>query len=263
MTLSVSFGIASLFLKLMKLVGNHLEEEQQNPKLQKFQKSQSNEEANLGTLLCHIATQHPLHEWCPRHGQKSLRKTSGRSYGSFGTWMCPYAEYSWMPLSKRQFISEMTMIWIWETWRIILGDLQDNISVMYWKVDQLSDRAYCYKSWLTLQIEVDIDKLVAQSNSSIRHCQLLRLLRFGAALGDDPNKPWKNKIQWYSSKQVLQRTESNWWKTHGVRVEDLHRIQYSGQPQWDSENDGRITMWSSGFQRNLLSSCQCLTTLYG
>ena len=50
------------------------------------------------------------------------------------------------------------------------------------------------------------------------------------------------------SNQSLQRTESNWWKTHGDRVEYLHRIHDSGHPQWDSENDGRITMWSSGLQ---------------
>ena len=49
--------------------------------------------------------------------------------------------------------------------------------------------------------------------------------------------------------QLLQRAESNWWKTHGVRVEDLHRIHNSGHPQGDSENDGLITVWSSGLQR--------------
>ena len=49
--------------------------------------------------------------------------------------------------------------------------------------------------------------------------------------------------------QSFQRYESNWWKSHGVRVEDFHRIHDSGHPQWDSENNKRITGWSSGLQR--------------
>ena len=42
--------------------------------------------------------------------------------------------------------------------------------------------------------------------------------------------------------QLLQRIESNWWKTHGVRVEDLPRTQDCGYPQRDLANDERITV---------------------
>ena len=48
---------------------------------------------------------------------------------------------------------------------------------------------------------MDIDELVAQSSTSIRHCQGLRLFRLSIAvgkMGDDPDKSWKKPIQCYS-----------------------------------------------------------------
>ena len=48
---------------------------------------------------------------------------------------------------------------------------------------------------------MEIDEFAARSSSLIRHCQGLRLFRFGAVLGkkgDDPDKSWKDTIQWYS-----------------------------------------------------------------
>ena len=42
-----SHGITSLLLKLTKLVGNHLQEKQQNPSLQLFRKVKNNKEATL------------------------------------------------------------------------------------------------------------------------------------------------------------------------------------------------------------------------
>ena len=58
-----------------------------------------------------------------------------------------------------------------------------------------------------------IDKLVAQSSSSICHCQGPRLFRFGAVfgkMGDNPIESWKNQIQWYSENNYfneLNRTD--------------------------------------------------------
>ena len=88
---------------------------------------------------------------------------------------------------------------------------------------------------------------------------VLRLVK----MRHNPVESWKKQIQWYSDTNFFQRTESNWWKKHGVRVEDLPRIHDSGHTQWDSENFGRIFVWSSGVQKAGSSSCQCSTTLYG
>ena len=38
--------------------------------------------------------------------------------------------YLWMPLSEQQFISEMTMTCIKEVYKILLGELQDNFTVI-------------------------------------------------------------------------------------------------------------------------------------
>ena len=51
MILNLSHGISSLLLKLMKLVGNHLQEKQQNPFLQHFRKIQQDSEATWNNCL--------------------------------------------------------------------------------------------------------------------------------------------------------------------------------------------------------------------
>ena len=122
----------------------------------------------------------------------------------------------------------------------------------YRKVDQWSNRNCWYKpDWLQ-GFKVDIDELVAQSSSSIRHCQGLRLFRLGAVLGENWNESrWilEEQDSVVLREQLRQWTESNWWKANGVRVNDFPRIHDSGHPQRDSEKDGRITVWSSGLQR--------------
>ena len=120
------------------------------------------------------------------------------------------------------------------------------------KVDHSSDRDYWYQPDWLLRFKVGIDTLVAQSRLSIRQCQGLCLFRVGAVFeenGTQSSGVLEETNSVVFRNQLLQRTESNWWKTHGVRVEDLLRIHDSGHPQWDSENDGRITVWSSGLQR--------------
>ena len=101
-------------------------------------------------------------------------------------------------------------------------------------------------------VDSHIDKLVALSGLSICHCQGLRLFRFGAVCGKNGRQSYWTLEEPDSvifTKQLLQRTESDWRKGHGVRMEDLPRTYYSGYPQRDSVNDGRITVWSSELHR--------------
>ena len=87
-----------------------------------------------------------------------------------GTW-----EYLWMLLSEqpwREF--EKCAKFFLENYRTTF---QGNR-----KVDQWSNRDYWYKPDWHSRFKVVIDKLVAQSSSSIRHCQGLRLFRLGAVL---------------------------------------------------------------------------------
>ena len=63
--------------------------------------------------------------------------------------------------------------------------------------------------------------------------------------------------------RLFQRIESNWWTTHGTRVEDFPRIHYSGNPLWDSIEDGKITVWTGELHMQHHLSWQYLTLLYG
>ena len=70
-------------LKITNFVGNHLQE---NSRIHLFTVSETSKQqrSDIGTLLCHIATNNLLHGSRPRHGQEDLRKTIRRSYGGFG-----------------------------------------------------------------------------------------------------------------------------------------------------------------------------------
>ena len=63
--------------------------------------------------------------------------------------------------------------------------------------------------------------------------------------------------------RLFQRIESNWWTNYGIRVEDFPRIHCSGNPQWDSIDDGKITVWTRELDMQHHLSWQCLTTLSG
>ena len=64
-------------------------------------------------------------------------------------------------------------------------------------------------------------------------------------------------------RQSFQRIESNWWQTYGIRVEDFSKNHYSGNPQWDSTDDGKITVWIRELHRQDHLHVHVSTTLYG
>ena len=106
---------------------------------------------------------------------------------------------------KQRLISGQT-----ETTGISLIDSQD---LMWLSTSLLHSRAHQYA---TVKVYVFSDSVLCLGR-----------------MGDNPIESWKNQVQRYSE------------KAHGVRVEDLPRTHYSGYLQRDSENDGRITVWSS------------------
>ena len=232
--LNLSRGITSLFFKLMKTVGNHLKEKQQNPSLQRLRKFKTIKKRHWNTSLPY------------RHEQSLIR----RSYGGFGR-DCGHVGSIHECLSQSSSSSRKRP---WREFEKCKEFFLENYRATFWRcriIDQWSNRDYWYEpDWLQ-RIKVDIHQLVAQSSLSIRQCQSLRLFRLGAMHGEN-GKRFRRILEGQDSvvfkEQFLQRTESNWWKADGVRVEDFPSIHNSGYPQWDSENDGRITVWSSGFK---------------
>ena len=67
---------------------------------------------------------------------------------------------------------------------------------------------------------------------------------------DQPAEAWKNKIKWHLEKSLSQRSESNWWRADGARVENVPRIHYVGHSRRDSKNYDCITLWTWAVQRN-------------
>ena len=115
------------------------------------------------------------------------------------------------------------------------------------KANQWSDRNHWHKLDQFPRFKVGIDKLIAQSSFSMCHCQSLCLLRLCALLGKigrQSNWMLEEASSMVFRQRLLQRIESNWWTTCGIRVEDFPKIHDSGHPQWDSTDDGRITVWT-------------------
>ena len=231
MILNLSHGIKSLLLKKIKLVGNHLQEVQLNSCLQNFRKGKVIKERLWNTSFPYgqigSLTWMPSTTW----SEKSTQDQQAILWNIW-MWIWLYGEYSWLPLSEQQFISEMTnnvslrnvQISSWRTAEQLFGDIEKLIGgyADYWnKLDPLG-----------------IDEFVAQPSSSIRHCQGLRLFRLGLVSGKNGRRSQSilEEQDWVVFRdQLLQRTESNWWKADGVRVEDSARIQDSGYVQRNSE----------------------------
>ena len=119
------------------------------------------------------------------------------------------------------------------------------------KADQWSDRNHWHKPDQFPRIKVGTDKFIAQSSLSMCHCQGLCLLWLCALLGKNGREScWilKEANSMVFGHRLFQRIESNWWTTHGIRVEDLPRIHECGNPHSDS-TDGKITVWTRELHR--------------
>ena len=106
MILNLSPGITSLLLETTKLVGNHLQEKQQNPSLQIFIKSQSNKEATLE----HFFAISPQTISFAEAVYDMVRKVYGRPSGDpVEDLDVNAAIWGVFMNAKQQFTSEMTM----------------------------------------------------------------------------------------------------------------------------------------------------------
>ena len=74
---NLSRGITSLLLELTKIVGKPLAAETAKIHLFSVSKKSKQERSDIGTLLCHIATNNPLYRGRVRHGQVVLSRPSG------------------------------------------------------------------------------------------------------------------------------------------------------------------------------------------
>ena len=68
-------------------------------------------------------------------------------------------------------------------------------------------------------------------------------------VGDNPVESWKNQIQWYSDKNYFSELFRIDGKPMEFRVGDLPRIHNSGNPQPESTDDERITVWTRVLHR--------------
>ena len=182
MILNLSLGITSLLLKITKLVENHLQEKTSEIHLfSVFRKVKKQKRSDIGTLLCHIATNNLLYA-------SRLRPWSGRSTEDhltilwrIWTWMWQYGEYSWMPLSKQQFILGNDHDVKLRHEKILFADQQDNFSETEKLISGQTEFTGFQPDWLW-RFKVDINKLVAQSTLSTRQCQELCLFRLGVCV---------------------------------------------------------------------------------
>ena len=133
------------------------------------------------------------------------------------------------------------------------------------KADQWSDRNHWHNPDQFPRFKVGINNLIAQSSKPICHCQGLCLLWLCALLGKIGKQScWilEEANSMVFGQRLIQRIESNWWTTYGIRVQDFPSIHHSGNPQWDSTDDRKITVNQRTSQAGS-SSCQCSATLYG
>ena len=120
------------------------------------------------------------------------------------------------------------------------------------KAGQWSDRNRWHKRDWFPRFEVDVDKLVAQLSLSIFYCQSLRVLHFCTRFGQKGRQScWilEEQNSMVFGQQLCLRFEANWWTIYGIRVEDVPRTHYSGNPQSDSTDDGLITVWTRELHR--------------
>ena len=127
MILNLSHGVLSLLLKIMKLVGNHLQEDQQSSCLQNFRKVKVIKERLWITSLPYRQITSLTWMTSTTWSEKSIQDQKAILW-KISMWIWLNGEYLWMPLLLQQFISELTMTWIWEMYTILLGEIQDNFS---------------------------------------------------------------------------------------------------------------------------------------
>ena len=196
MILNLSLGVSSLLLKIKKLVGNHLQEKQQNPSLQLFRKVKTIKKRHWNTSYQYRHT-HPFFGGRLRHGQEDLRKTIRRSYGGFGrecghmgrihefhsqssnsSRKSPWREFE---NCKQLFLEIYRTTFRWdssgqtETTGISLIDSKD---LKWISTSLLHSRAYQYAN---AKIYVFSDSVLCLGR-----------------MGPDPVEIWKKQIQWYS-----------------------------------------------------------------
>ena len=108
-------------------------------------------------------------------------------------------------------------------------------------------KSYLWKT--TGQLFSETEKLISGVSTSSLHSRACQYSTTKAYVFSDSVLFWGKMRESFwmleeaSGQQLFQRIESNWWTTCGIRVEDFSKIHYCGNPQQDSTDDERITVW--------------------
>ena len=204
----------------------------------------------MGALPPSIATHIPLYGRRLLHDQGNLWKTTWRSYERFG------CEFGYLG-NVHEYHSSSSGSYrqrLWREFKICKESSLGTSGTAFQgnrKAGQWSDRNRWHKRDWFPRFEVDVDKLIAQSSLSIFQCQSLRLLRLCTLFGKDGRRScWIrrakfNGIQTIILSKIWIELMDNIWISSGR----FPRIHYSGNPQWDSTDDGRITVWTRELHR--------------
>ena len=128
--------------------------------------------------------------------------------------------------------------------------LENNRTAFQWKrkADQWSDRNHRHKPDQFPRIKLVSTSLLhsrAYQHATAKVYVFSDSVFCLGRMGPDPVESWKNQIQWYSENDYF----SEWRGTYGLRVANYPRIHDSENPQWDSTDDGKITVWTIELHR--------------
>ena len=226
MILNLSVGVTSLLLKLMKLLGNHLQEKQQNPSLQRFGKVNKIRKRH-GTVVLNC-----------RCAQINLRMLyslwSGKSMGNVMTnpraiWTC-----TWLHLEKvhvhysssiRFYRMGPDFIWIEEevhqwsdTW------LKYDWSPMLYSDEESeknTTRNHLSENNGIRRHGMEIDKSIVRTSGTDNNGQSLRLLRFNTLSGWSSNPSTTNEARKKKLNGAGRTTSSGIWMVSMVNRQNF------------------------------------------
>ena len=140
--------------------------------------------------------------------------------------------------------------WIYDPSRIDLGNLWNNYS---WQLRSWSKSRRrspdCPRLTGTSQFgesSLLCDRAIRVLNSQT--CVFSDSVLHLGGISPEPVQSWNDNEMVFGKSQP-QRCGSNRPGADGVRVDDLSRIRYIVNSQWDSEYDGRIAMWTWAISR--------------
>ena len=89
----------------------------------------------------------------------------------------------------------------------------------------------------------------AYQYSTAKVCVFSDSVPCSGKMRDNLVESWKKQIQWYSDDNCFSELKRIDGQLMEFEWKIFPRIQHSGNPQWDSTDDGRITVWTRELHR--------------